>query len=350
MNYWFDITSAKIIIVDDVSTNREILERVLEKEGYNISQSKSGEAALKIIPRSLPDLILLDVTMPGIDGFETCRRLKEDKATRNIPVLFISARENLEDITKGFRVGGVDYITKPFQNEEVRKRVKIHLTLKLSKEALLNQNKILEDKVKERTKELSETRLEIITRLGRAAEYRDIPGFHTTRVSHYCALLGHACSLDEKNVDLLLHAGAVHDVGKVGIPDKILLKPGKLISDEWEIMKTHVEIGADLLSGCQSDIMQMVYTIALNHHERWDGTGYMKGLKGEEIPLMARICSVCDIFDALTCDRPFRKAFSTKDSMATIEELSGKHLDPKLVKLFKKLFPEIEKIREKYPN
>jgi putative two-component system response regulator len=322
----------------------------LEEEGYKVSQSKSGEDALKIIHRSLPDLILLDVMMPGLDGFETCRRLKEDKTTQNIPVLFVSARENLEDISKGFRVGGVDYITKPFQNEEVRERVKIHLTLKLSKEALLNQNQILEDKVKERTKELSETRLEIITRLGRAAEYRDIPGFHTTRVSQYCSLLGHAASLNEKDLDLILHAGAVHDVGKVGIADKILLKPGKLTPDEWKIMKTHVEIGADLLSGCQSDIMQMVYTIALDHHERWDGTGYMKGLKGEEIPLVARICSICDAFDALTCDRPFRKAFTMEEAMTSIKELSGKHFDSNLVKFFKDLLPEIKQVREKFPT
>lgn len=347
-----DLTQAKILIVDDVSANREVLEHTLEAEGYNIVQAPNGKVALDIAPRSFPDLIILDIMMPpGIDGFETCRKLKSNKVTRDIPVIFISALGDTRDLIEGFQAGGVDYITKPFKGEEVQARVKTHLSLKLIKEKLKDQNRILEVKVKERTKELYETKLEIIHRLGRAAEYRDdLTGLHIHRVSRFCGLLGHAKGLNETEVEQLINASPMHDVGKIAIPDRILLKPGKLDPDEWKIMQTHVTIGAELLSGSSSKLIQEAQTIALTHHERWDGSGYMNGLKGEDIPLAGHICALCDVFDALTSERPYKKAWSVEDAMAEIESQSGKQFDPHLIELFKQLLPEIRKIKEQFSD
>ncbi len=344
-------SNAKILIVDDVPNNREIIEHALEEKGYDIVQAPSGEVALKITPRSRPDLILLDIMMPGIDGFETCKRLKEDEATRDIPVIFITARGGDQDILKGFHLGGVDYITKPFKDEEVRARVKTHVNLQKVRKTLGIQNKVLKKKVEERTKELSDTRLEIIYRLGRATEYSDkITGSHIMRISKFCGLLGHACGMNDEEVGLLIHASPMHDVGKIGIPDSILLKPGKLDSKEFELIQKHVNIGAELLSGSKLKLIQMAKTIAETHHERWDGSGYPNGLKGKEIPLEGRICSLCDVFDSLLSESPYKKAWTIENTMETIERLRGKSFDPYLVKLFKELLPEILAIREQYPN
>ncbi len=353
MNYNSDnIIGAKILIVDDVPNNREILEEALEEEGYNIAQAPSGEVTLKIAPLSLPDLILLDIMMPpGIDGFETCKRLKKNKATMDIPVSFISARGSNQDMLNGFKVGGVDYITKPFKNEEIRARIKTHLALRLAKKELGQQNLILKEKVKERTKELKDTRLEIIHRLGRATEYNDkITGEHVVRISNYCGALARASGMNETEVELIMHASPMHDVGKIAIPDRILLKPGKLDPEEMKIIQSHVTIGTEILSGGKSDLLEMARTIALTHHERWDGTGYTKGLKGEEIPLAGRICALCDVFDSLTSDRPYKKAWIIKEAMDTIESLSSKYFDPNLVKLFKQILPEIRIIKDKFYN
>ena len=351
MNLENTLKGSKILIVDDVPDNREMLEQILELEGYDVVQVPSGEVALEIAPRTSPDLILLDIMMPGIDGFETCKRLKSDEATRNIPVIFITARTDPDDVVKGFQAGGVDYITKPFTLEEIRGRVKNHLSLKLMLQSLQVQSQILNKEVKERTKELDNARLEIIQRLARATEYCDnITGSHIMRIRNYCGLLGRACGMNEAEVDILTHASAMHDVGKIGISDTILLKPGKLDPDERKIMETHVNIGVEILSGSRSELITMAKTIALTHHEKWDGTGYINGLKGEDIPLEGRICALCDVFDALTVDRPYRKAMSIEATMAEIEPLSGKHFDPHLVKLFKQILPEIRVVFEQFAD
>ena len=345
------IIGSKILIVDDVPDNREILEQILELEGYDVVQVPSGEVALEIAPRTSPDLILLDIMMPGIDGFETCRRLKSDKATRNIPVIFITARTNTDDAMKTSQAGGVDHITKPFKEQEIRARVKTQLLIKLLRDTLQNHNQILNKEVKERTKELYEDRLEIIQCLVRATEYCDnVTGLHITRIRSYCGLLGHAYGMNEAELDLFINACAMHDSGKIGIPDSILLKPGRLDPDELKIMKSHVNIGTEILSGSRSDLMNMAKTIALTHHEKWDGTGYINGLKGEDIPLEGRICTLCDAFDAMTTDRHYRKALSIEDAMAEIELLSSKHFDPHLVKLFKQMLPEIRVIKERFAD
>lgn len=213
------------------------------------------------------------------------------------------------------------------------------------------QNAMLEVKVQERTKELHDAHLELVQRLGRAAEYRDNEtGFHIIRMGQYSALLGRAAGMTEAECEMLLHASPMHDIGKIGIPDRILLKPGKLDPEEWEIMKTHTLIGSELLSGSSSPLMQMAAIIAETHHEKWDGSGYPHGLKGEEIPLVGRICALCDVFDALTTERPYKKAWSVADAVAEIERGSGTHFDPRLVELFKQMLPEILAVKDRYAD
>lgn len=348
MNGENNLAGTKILIVDDVPDNRLILEKALEEMGYNISQAPSGEVAVQIAPRSLPDLILLDVMMdPGMDGFETCKKLKADKTTRDIPVIFITARGSDGDLARGFEVGGVDYITKPFKDEEVRARVKSQTKIERERKALGKKNQLLKERMEERTQEWNNARLEIIFRLGHATEYCDkATDTHIVRMSKYCGLLGRGCGMSDEEVELLKHASPMHDVGKTGVSDKILLKPGGLDPDESEIMQKHVSIGTEILSGSKLRLIKMAKTIVETHHERWDGTGYPNGLKGEEIPLVGRICSLCDVFDSLTSDRPYKKAWSVEKTMDTIEHLSGKSFDPNLVDLLKRLMPEILEIKK----
>ncbi len=352
MNDSTHLANLKILIGEGERNTNETLKLLLEKEGYKIIQASSGESTLKKTHLFDPDLILLDGKMAeGISGFETCRRLKSDKTTRDIPVIFISSKGEPEETHNGFQVGGVDYITKPFKGEEIRARVKTHLSLNLTKKALEDQDQIFEEKVKKRTKEIYDSRLEIIQSLGLTTEYCDhITPSHVLRISNYCALLGLACGMNPKEVDLLTQASPLYDLGKIGIPDNILLKPGKLAPDEMNIIHRHVAIGTKILSGSQSELINMAKAIAQTHHERWDGTGYIKGLKGEDIPLVGRICSLCSVFEALTSNRPYRTALSVEESMTKIKALSSKHFDPNLVKLFKQLLPDIKKIKKQFPD
>ena len=225
------------------------------------------------------------------------------------------------------------------------------LEVRMLNQAIKRQNQILEEKVYERTRELDETRLEIIRRLGRAAEYRDNEtGLHIIRMSQYSQILGLADGMTESEADMLLNASPMHDIGKIGIPDSILLKPGKLTPDEWKIMKTHSTIGAEILSGHQSELMMEARQIALMHHEKWDGSGYPKGRSGDEIPLVGRIVAIADVFDALTTVRPYKKAWNVEDAVDYIAQNSASHFDPRLVELFLKILPEVLIIRAKYPE
>ncbi|PIQ99256.1 MAG: two-component system response regulator [Nitrospinae bacterium CG11_big_fil_rev_8_21_14_0_20_45_15] len=330
-----------ILLVDDNPENLSVLSETLKPDGYKLGFAPNGEKALDVAAHMMPDLILLDVMMPGIDGFETCRRLKANPETQNIPVIFITAKKE-EDIMEGFDVGGVDYISKPFRHKEVCARVRSHLELHLLK------NK-LEQKVKERTHELNVTRLEVIDRLGRAAEYRDNEtGLHVKRMSHFSALLARAVGMSDEECDLLLYASPMHDIGKIGIPDHILLKAGKLDAEEWETMKTHTKIGSEILQGSSYQLMQWAQIIALTHQERWDGSGYPKGLKGDEIPLISRIVAISDVFDALTSDRPYKTAWTVEDAMTEIENKSGVDFDPSLVIKFREILPEILDVKQRF--
>lgn len=331
-----------ILVVDDLPENIEILDGVLRSQ-YKVKAALNGEKALKIAMQpDAPDLILLDIMMPDMDGYEVCQRLKAQSCTRNIPVIFVTALGEFENEAKGFEMGAVDYITKPISPAIVRARVRTHL-------ALYDQNRELEQKVKERTRELHATRLEIIRRLGRAAEYKDNEtGLHVIRMSHYSRLIAQAAGMNKEDVELLFNAAPMHDVGKIGIPDHILRKPGKLDPEEWEIMKQHVNIGARIIGRHSSELLETARIVALTHHEKWDGSGYPRNLSGERIPVTGRIVAIADVFDALTSLRPYKEAWPIEKALTYIKEERGKHFDPTLIDCFLNVFSEILKVKDQY--
>lgn len=331
----------KILVVDDTPENIDVLVGIL-KQDYQVKAAINGEMALKIVRASTPDLILLDIMMPGIDGYEVCRRLKADHTTRHIPVIFITAKIGIQDEIHGLELGAVDYITKPISPPVVEARVKTHL-------ALANQNRELDRKVREQTHQLNETRLQIVQRLGRAAEYKDNEtGLHVIRMSYYSKILALAAGMSESDADVLMNAAPMHDIGKIGIPDEILKKPGKLDNNEFDTMRTHAEIGAEIIGNGHSELLEMARTVALTHHEKWNGKGYPKGLKGEEIPRIGRIVAIADVFDALTSERPYKKAWPVEKAVALLEEEAGEHFDAELVALFLKKLPEVLEIKAQY--
>ncbi|MEA3642050.1 MAG: two-component system response regulator [Lamprobacter sp.] len=332
-----------ILVVDDEPANIDLLVECL-KDAYNVKAATRGERALRIARSGEPpDMILLDIMMPGMDGFEVCRQLKADLSTRHIPIIFITAKIGLDDEIRGLELGAVDYITKPISPPIVQARVHTQL-------ALYDQNRILDIKVREQTSQLNETRLAIIRRLGRAAEYKDNEtGLHVIRMSHFAAIIGRAIGMEERNVDLLLNAAPMHDVGKIGIPDSILQKPGKLTPEEWDIMRTHAQIGADIIGDADgSELLEMARVVALTHHEKWDGSGYPNGLAGEQIPQVGRIVAIADVFDALTSVRPYKPAWPVEKALDLFRDSRGTHFDPDLIPVFLEAMPEILAIRSRY--
>jgi putative two-component system response regulator len=303
-------------------------------------------------------LILLDLTMPHLDGFQVMKQLQETAQDDYLSVLVLTANSERAIRLRALESGAKDFLTKPVDRVEALTRIRNLLEVRLLHIAALDLNRVLEDKVQERTEELrttnlelQATRLEVILRMGWVAEMRDTDtSAHISRVSRSCACLGKAIGLDERRCELLLNASAMHDVGKVGIPDHILLKPGKLEPDEMNVMKTHAGIGAMVLRGSSYELMKMAEEIALTHHEKWDGSGYPNGLRGEEIPLVGRIVSVCDVFDALTSERPYKQAWPIAPAVAEIESGSGAHFDPQLVLAFCRVLPEILDIRNQQEN
>jgi putative two-component system response regulator len=330
-------------VVDDVPANIDILADILRAD-YRVTFATSGLAALETAMTAQPSLILLDVMMPEMDGYEVCRRLKGDLRTTGIPVIFLTAQADTENEEFGLKLGAVDYLHKPCHPAIVRQRVRLHLQLR-------NQNLALENKVRERTRELEETRIEIIRRLGRAAEYRDNEtGMHVMRMSQCCHRLALAAGIPTDQAEVLQLAAPMHDIGKIGIPDHILLKPGKLDEAEWAIMQSHVQIGAEIIGKHDSPLLAVARAIALTHHERWDGKGYPLGLVGEVIPIEGRIAAICDVYDALLSVRPYKVAWPAEKAIALIVEQSGQAFDPALVKLFQELLPEFARIRELYAD
>lgn len=318
-----------ILLVDDEPTNLRVLRTVLN-DLYRLLFAKNGQEALQLAAEHQPDLILLDVMMPGMTGFDVCTKLKADAQTRHIPVIFVTALRDEIDETQGFDVGAVDYITKPITPAVVRARVKTHLSLV-------------------QAEELKKTRLQIIQRLGRAAEYRDNEtGLHILRMSHFSQVIALAYGLSPKRAEDLLHAAPMHDIGKIGIRDDILLKPGKLTDEEFKEMQRHPLIGAEILGDADSHLLKLAQQVALYHHEKWDGTGYPHGLQGEAIPLEARIVALCDVFDALTSTRPYKSAWSIEDTMAHLQAQKGRHFDPQLVDLLEQELPKILEIRARW--
>lgn len=315
----------RILVVDDEPTNLHVLRQILQDE-YRLLFATDGAKALQLAQQK-PDLILLDVMMPGMDGYTVCERLKADSATAAIPVIFVTALSDSEDEECGFSRGGVDFIIKPLRAPVVRARVRTHLSLV-------------------RAEALRQSRLQIVQCLGRAAEYKDNEtGKHVIRMSLYAKALAQACGCAPEWVESLLHAAPMHDVGKIGIPDSVLLKPGALDPKEWAVMRSHPQVGADIIGEHHTAMLQMARTIALTHHEKWDGSGYPQGLVGRDIPLEARIVAVADVFDALTTVRPYKQAWSVDDALAYLREQAGRHFDPELVEHFLQLGEQIEAIR-----
>lgn len=336
------VTKQTVLVVDDTPENIEVLAGVLSPH-YKVKFATNGEKALKIMMSpTQPDLVLLDVMMPGMSGHDVCRRLKDDPRTRHVPVIFVTALGEVSDEADGLALGAVDYITKPVSAPIVLARVKTHL-------ALYDQNRELALQVRGQTQEINETRLEIIRRLGRASEYKDNEtGLHIIRMSHYSRLLGEASGMPEDEAEILLNAAPMHDVGKIGIPDNILRKPGPLNEEEWAVMKRHPQMGAEIIGDTQSPLLQMAKKIALTHHEKWNGSGYPHGLTGEDIPLPGRIVAIADVFDALTTERPYKKAWSIPDALELLKKESAVHFDPALVEMFFKIQPAVLEIRDQF--
>ena len=308
--------SSLILVVDDIPTNLSLCKKILSQAGYRVCFAQSGHEALERARAEQPDLILLDVMMPGMDGYQVCRLLKNDEQTHHIPVIFLTAREDENDETEGFSAGAVDYILKPISAPRLLARVR-------------NQLSLVRMELLERTQRL------IVEKLGRAAEYKDNEtGFHVIRMSHYCRILALALGLPQCQADLLFHAAPMHDVGKIGTPDYILLKQDKLSAEEWEIMKQHPAIGADIIGEHPIPLLQSAREIALTHHEKWDGSGYPRGLKGTEIPLFGRIVAIADVFDALASRRPYKAGWSLDDTCQKLRDDAGSHFDPELVEIF----------------
>ncbi len=319
-------TRPLILAVDDEASNLQLLRQILQ-DHYRLLFAKDGARALELARQEQPDLVLLDVMMPGMSGYEVCAALKANPATASVPVVFVTALTETDDEVEGFEAGAVDYITKPVSPPVVRARVRTHLSLV-------------------RMEELRASRLEIVQRLGLAAEYKDNEtGLHVIRMSHFSRILGIAAGMTEHEADDLLHAAPMHDVGKIGIPDRILQKPGPLDADEWKIMQSHVTIGAEIIGEHAGGMLALARSIALTHHEKYDGSGYPHGLKGDQIPLVGRITAIADVFDALTSERPYKKAWSEDEALNFLHEQKGRHFDPQLVDLFAGQMPAIRDIR-----
>lgn len=333
---------ATVLVADDTPENIDVLKGVLS-DTYKVQAVPSGRLALQVAmgPRP-PDLILLDVMMPGMSGYEVCQKLKSSPKTAKIPIIFVTAKSEVEDEKYGFSLGAVDYITKPVSPPLVRARVKNHL-------ALYDQARHLAELVEERTKELHETRFEIIRRLGRAAEFKDNEtGMHVIRMSWFSRFLAEEAGEAKEWCELLYNAAPMHDIGKIGIPDHVLLKPAKLDPDEWKIMQKHAEYGAEIIGEHPSPLLQLAREVALFHHEKWDGSGYPHGLNGQSIPLSARIVAIADVFDALTSERPYKKSWPEEKVIQLLNDEAGRHFDPELIPLFIRCLPRVRQIQLQY--
>ena len=346
------IHDAAILVVDDKPVNLQIVRKILEKDGYgNIDTTVDPAQVLPLYESKKYDLILLDIHMPVLDGFQVMKMLTDAHSGDYLPILVLTADEDEQTRYKALSGGAKDFIKKPFDRLEVllRSRNLIEVTMLYKEQQRVNI--VLEEKVRERTRELYDSQVRLIQCLGKAAEYKDTDtGMHVVRISKSCGVVAEALGLDEKEVEMIKHASPMHDVGKIGIPDRILLKPGKLEGEDWEIMKNHTLVGANILSGAKSELVQVASNIARTHHEKWDGSGYPNGLKGEEIPLYTRIVSVCDVFDALVSRRPYKKAWSKESAMEFVKGQSGLSFDPRVVECFESVLPEILKINKEYPD
>jgi putative two-component system response regulator len=356
---------ATVLVVDDMPDNVSLMSGLL-KDDYKVKVANNGARALKIAATSpQPDLILLDIMMPGMDGYEVCERLKLDPVTRDIPVIFLTAKSEVEDEKKGFGLGAVDYITKPISPPIVLARVKTQLTLKASADFLRDKNEFLESEVEKRTREVAAIQDVTILAMASLAETRDNDtGNHIRRTQFYVKALGErlrehprfADFFTDRNISLLFKSAPLHDIGKVGIPDRILLKPGRLEADEVEIMKTHTTLGREAIEhaeralGTDVEFLTMAKEIVLSHHEKWDGTGYPEGLSGDDIPISARLMALADVYDALVCRRIYKVGMPHEKASEIIRAGKASHFDPDVVDAFSEIHEEFRAIAARFAD
>jgi len=352
-----------ILVVDDDDMNRLLIKSILSRMLYQVSEAFDGIDAWEKMDSLLPDLILLDLIMPRMGGFELIHKLKNDPVKKNIPIMIISGHDEPADRVKAVEAGADDFLSKPLEQIILKAKIKSLLKIKAYNDYKQNYQNKLEEEVAKKTAKLKQAfdeleaasekmrlySLDTILRLSQAAEYKDQEtGEHIQRIGYYIQVIGQAISLGKQEIDEFFYASPMHDVGKIGIPDNILMKPGKLNAEEWIIMKQHTTIGGKILSGSDSIILKTAETIALTHHEKWDGSGYPANLKGLDIPLSGRITAIADVFDALTSKRPYKDAFPMEKAFAIIKEEKGTSFDPDLIDAFFAVKDDIIAIRNKY--
>lgn len=344
------LEKSPIFIVDDEPVNLKLIDRILKSEGYcELTTIQNSFQVVEEYKKNRPNLIMLDINMPGLNGFDVLEELKRIENTVLPPIVFLTAQNAHGYRTKAFESGVLDFISKPFNRVELLSRVKNLLALEAAHLELRSRNVSLESAVAMRTADLRKTQLQVVQKLGRAAEFRDNEtGAHLLRMSNISALIAKEYGFSEEETTNILYASPMHDVGKIAIPDHILLKPGNFEPHEWEIMKTHTTLGYEILSGDDSTLLRLASEIALYHHEKWDGSGYPAGLAKENIPISCRIVAMADVFDALMSERPYKKAWELQDAHDFINDHSNINFDPKIVKIFNKLFPQINEIRNQY--
>lgn len=354
-------SKAKIVVLDDSPSILHYLTESLREFGYEVAPFKEPLSALKHLQNEKTDIILSDVNMPHMDGYMFCEKVKKIPHLSSVPLLFLSGEGKPKNVVKGFQAGAVDYVTKPIILEVLLARISTHLNLSLLRNEAEQKNSQLEEQVAIKVRQITNSQMGTITALANLAEHRDEDtGSHLDRVSAYCEIL--ARDLKEREIlpeitdtyiNLVKDSSALHDIGKVAIPDQILLKPGRHTPEEFDIMKTHSRLGADTLlqvleTDPSNDFMKIGYEIALNHHEKWDGSGYPNGISGENIPLSARIMAVADVYDALRSERCYKKGFSHEKAYAIIDEGKGAHFDPKIVECFIRNEARFNAVWEKY--
>jgi len=348
--------SKRILVVDDDEEIRNIIGELLDMQGYEYEMASDGIEALAKVKLDI-DLVLMDVNMPKMDGYEVIKRIREEPDFRDLPIIMVTSISSREDRLRAVQAGANDFIAKPIDQTELNVRTASLLKMKEVQDAIKRHKSKLEDKVQQRTSALRksldemvdaqrktyEAHLDTIRRLAIAAEYRDEgTAAHILRMSNYAAVLAKGLGFSPGEIEIVLQASPMHDVGKIGIPDGILLKNGKLEDKEWDIMRRHTIMGSRILKGSNSNLLKAGEIIAMSHHEKWDGSGYPKGLKGENIPLLGRICDVADVFDAITTKRPYKEAFSNEEAFDTLKKGRGTHFDPKIVNVF---FDKIDEIK-----
>lgn len=341
--------ATRILIVDEPA-NARFLTHLLAKNGYtDLSSTSDVQAAIGLCRENPPDLILLDISRPPLNGVESISDLRDGHVDGLPLILALTARSDTTTPLRALDVGARDFIDKPFTGAQVLDRVHRVLEAHRLYQRLRAQSETLEAAVLVRTEATAGSRIEVIRRLGRAVEYRDYGNqLHIVRLSQIAARLAAACGLSDSQCELMLEASAMHDIGKIDIPDAILLKPGKLTAEECRIMRRHPTIGAQILLGSDCGLMRMAGEIALGHHEHWDGSGYPDGVAGQQIPLTARIVAVADVFDALTSRLPYKEAWTVEQALQKIDRLAGQHLDAEVVLRFHDILPEVLRIRRQY--